>query len=111
MKSRFNFKPKQVSASIYAATASRIDRLSPELRSRFAVFRFREYTDEEFIEVSRRVLTRLEGTSEETATYIAGKVLRKLGSRDVRDCVKIFRLDGESRERIDEVIRTLKEYR
>ena len=93
------------------ATANRIERLSPELRSRFAVFRFREYTDEEFIEVSRRVLTKLEGASEETATYIAGKVLKELGSRDVRDCVKIFRLNGESRERIDEAIKTLREYR
>ncbi|NVM57022.1 MAG: hypothetical protein HWN51_02730, partial [Desulfobacterales bacterium] len=48
---------------------------------------------------------------EETATYIAGKVLRELESRDVRDCVKVIRLNGESRERIDEVIRTLKKYR
>ena len=103
---------KEMRKKVWAvATANRIDRLSPELRSRFAVFRFREYTDEEFIEVSRRILTRFEGASEETATYIAGKVLRELESRDVRDCVKVIRLNGESRERIDEVIRTIKKYR
>ncbi|MBW2675507.1 MAG: AAA family ATPase [Deltaproteobacteria bacterium] len=92
-------------------TANRIERLSPELRSRFVVLRFREYTDEEFVEVSKRVLTRLEGASEGTAAYIADRVLRELKSRDVRDCAKVFRLGGESREQIDEVIRTLRECR
>jgi ATP-dependent Lon protease len=39
------------------AFANRLDRLPPELLSRFTKLRFRDYTEEEFLEVAVKVLT------------------------------------------------------
>jgi len=74
------------------ASANRIDRIPPELLSRFLCLYFRDYTPDEFIKVTTHVLTRREKVSDQVAHYIGLKVLRELDSRDVRDCVKIARL-------------------
>ena len=92
------------------ATANQIHRLSPEIKSRFVTFQFNQYTDEEFLEVGTRVLTMLEYASEEIARYIPLQVLDQLGSRDVRDCIKVYRLVSESEEEVEATIKTLKKY-
>ena len=50
------------------ASANRLDRLPPELLSRFTKLRFRDYTDEEFLEVAVKVLASREGVAESLAT-------------------------------------------
>jgi hypothetical protein len=74
------------------ASANRIDRLPPELLSRFTKLRFRDYTDEEFLEVAVKVLMSREGVVESLAEYIADRTMRVLNSRDVRDAVRTSRL-------------------
>jgi Holliday junction DNA helicase RuvB len=74
------------------ASANRIDRLPPELLSRFTKLRFRDYTDGEFLEVAVKVLTLREGVAESLAEYIADRIIRVLNSRDVRDAVRVSRL-------------------
>lgn len=90
------------------AAANKIDKLPPELLSRFIKMRFHEYTDEEFMEVATKVLEMRENISSSLAIYIADQVLRRLKSRDVRDCIKVARLLREqSRKDVDNVINIL----
>ena len=65
-------------------------RLSPELRSRFAIRRLGTYGRDEFISVVTGMLTRREGVPPEVAREIA----RKLDGRtqDVRDSVRVARM-------------------
>jgi Holliday junction DNA helicase RuvB len=89
------------------AAANRIDKLAPELLSRLVKLRFRDYTDDEFVDVSAKVLQR-EGIPMGLAVYIADQALRKLRTRDVRDALKIARLLKEkTREDVDRVIELL----
>ncbi|MEM2447857.1 MAG: hypothetical protein QXT14_02765 [Candidatus Bathyarchaeia archaeon] len=74
------------------AACNNLNRVSKELRSRFLVLKFREYTYDEFMDVSTNVLTKREGVSPAVAEVIAELVFRVLKSKDVRDCVKVARL-------------------
>ncbi len=90
------------------ASANRIDRLPPELLSRFTKLRFRDYTDEEFLEVAVKVLTSREGVAESLAAYLADRTMRVLNSRDVRDPVRIARLlKTRDKADVDHVINIL----
>ena len=91
------------------ASANRIERIPPELLSRFLRLYFRDYTPDEFVNVTVDVLTRREGISTQVAYHIGQKVMRELGSKDVRDCVKIARLLKEKTvEEVDGLLELLK---
>jgi Holliday junction DNA helicase RuvB len=72
------------------AATNRLDRLSPELRSRFAIRRLNAYGRSDFLTVVRGVLVKRENASPELAEEIA----RRLDgvTQDVRDAVRIARL-------------------
>ncbi len=72
------------------AATNRLDILSPELRSRFAVRRLNPYSREEYLTVVKGVLVRRENTSPE----LAGDVARRLDglTQDVRDAIRVARL-------------------
>jgi len=90
------------------ASANEIRPLPKELLSRFLLLRFRNYTTEEFYEVSVNVLKR-EGLTETLALYIADKVYNILGSKDVRDTVKISRLlKKKTKQEVDRIVEILK---
>jgi hypothetical protein len=90
-------------------SANDISRLPKELLSRFALLRFRDYTDDEFREVTVNVLREQEDIPENLAVYIAEKVLRELNSRDVRDAVRCSRLlKIKTKEEVDSIISILK---
>jgi holliday junction DNA helicase RuvB len=72
------------------AASNRLEKLSPELRSRFAVRRLNPYSREEFLVVVKGVLMRKEHSSEEMADDIASQLDGK--SQDVRDAIRIARL-------------------
>jgi Holliday junction DNA helicase RuvB len=91
------------------ASANRVERIPPELLSRFLKLYFRDYTPQEFIEVTVDVLTKREKVSPQVAFHIGEKVLRELGSKDVRDCVKIARLlKQKTIEEVDGLVELLK---
>lgn len=91
------------------ASANEISRLPKELMSRFLLLRFRDYTDDEFIEVVVNVLKEQENISENLGIYIAERILKELNSRDVRDTVKCARLLRErTKEEVDKIIAILK---
>ncbi len=90
------------------ASANRLDRIPPELLSRFVTLRFRDYTNDEFLEVASKVLTMREGVPMGLAVYIADKILREFKSRDVRDACHVARLLKEhTKEEVDRVITIL----
>jgi Holliday junction DNA helicase RuvB len=90
------------------AAANRIDRLPAELLSRFIRLRFRDYGEDEFVDVAAKVLSQREGIPVGLAVYIADQTLRKLRTRDVRDAVKVARLlKSQTREDVNRVIELL----
>ena len=82
--------------------------LPEAILSRFLVFHFTEYSEEDFIKVCIAVLKRQENTDEELAGYIAKKLALR-GYRDVRDAIKVARLSS-NREDVDKVIETVAKY-
>jgi DNA polymerase III delta prime subunit len=80
---------EQLNTRVYGA-CNYLDKIPPELLSRFLIVEFKPYTREEFIQVSRHVLKVREGLTEEEADMIA-RMMADL-SRDVRDSVKAARL-------------------
>lgn len=72
------------------AASNRLEKLSPELRSRFAIRKLNPYSRSEFLTVVKGVLARKEGLSNDMAEEIARKLDGR--SQDVRDAIRIARL-------------------
>ena len=72
------------------AASNRMDILSPELRSRFAIRRLNPYDRAEFLTVVKGVLVRRENLSPELADEIAQNLDGR--SQDVRDAIRVARL-------------------
>jgi Holliday junction DNA helicase RuvB len=92
------------------ASANSSHRIIEPLLSRFVVLEIPEYTFDEFSEIA---VTRLrkEQVKESIAKVIAQKVWNELGSKDIRDVIKVARL-ASSIEEIPFVVRILnKQYR
>jgi len=80
----------QLNTRVYAA-CNRLSRLPEELKSRFLKLSFEPYTREQFIEVSKKLLTIREKKDEKLATAIA-ETLADTGVRDVREAIRVARL-------------------
>jgi Holliday junction DNA helicase RuvB len=72
------------------AASNRLEKLSPELRSRFAIRKLNAYGRSEFLTVVKGVLVRKEALSNDLAEEIARKLDGR--SQDVRDAIRIARL-------------------
>ena len=72
------------------AASNRLSRLSPELRSRFAICKLAAYSRSDYLNVVRGVLVHREGLAADLAEQIAAR-LDGL-SQDVRDAVRVARL-------------------
>jgi Holliday junction DNA helicase RuvB len=72
------------------AASNRLNLLSPELRSRFAIRKLTAYSRSDYLSVVRSVLARREGLDQE----LADEVARRLDgvSQDVRDAIRVARL-------------------
>lgn len=80
------------------AAANRIDRLPPELLSRFVLLKFREYTEEEFLEVTEKILVERMDIPPQLARKIGEQVMRRLGTKDPRKSIQVARLLREKNE-------------
>ncbi len=72
------------------AASNRLEKLSPELRSRFAIRRLNPYSRTEFLLVVKGVLVRKENLTPEMAEEVAQKLDGR--SQDVRDAIRVARL-------------------
>lgn len=79
------------------ATANSCEKIINPLLSRFAILEIPEYTFEEFTEIAVTRLTK-EDVDESIARDIAEKVWNELGSKDIRDVIKVARLAGSIEE-------------
>ena len=79
----------KTAVKVIAAT-NVVSRLSPELRSRFAIRRLSAYARDEFRTVVKGVLVRREGIEPSVADEIAQRLDGR--SQDVRDAVRVARL-------------------
>ena len=72
------------------AASNRLNMLSPELKSRFAIRKLTAYSRSDYLTVVRGVLARREGLDQE----LADEVARRLDglSQDVRDAIRVARL-------------------
>ncbi|PMP94544.1 MAG: hypothetical protein C0167_03925 [Nitrososphaera sp.] len=93
------------------AEANYVERIAPELMSRFYTLRFREYTPDEYVRVATAVLTKREGVPPELAEHVVMRLLRDVGTRDVRDAVKVARLANGDRAVADSILDYMAEQR
>jgi holliday junction DNA helicase RuvB len=88
------------------ATANSYEKIIQPLLSRFAVLEVPEYTFNEFTDIAISRLSK-ENIEERSARVIAERLWYELGSRDIRDVIKVARLASSSEE-IPFVVKMLK---
>jgi Holliday junction resolvasome RuvABC ATP-dependent DNA helicase subunit len=74
------------------ATSNEIDRLSEPLRSRFMELHLDEYTFEEFMEITRRIVRKKYHLEREIAEKIGYLVWNRMKSKDIRDVLRLAKL-------------------
>ena len=92
------------------ATCNDVSKLSPEMQSRFLKLHLSEYTYPEFHMVAKNLVCGKFKKSEALADKIADSVWNKMGSKDVRDVIKIARLTKKPDD-VDFIAETLEEYK
>jgi len=108
-ETKFNKTRQTELTSWVFATANSCQKIVEPLLSRFLVLQIPEYTFEEFSEIA---VTRLrkENVNEYIASFIAENVWNELGSRDIRDVVKVGRLSDDIQE-VSSLVDIMKKHR
>ena len=91
------------------ASSNDISNIIPALKSRFFIMELEPYSYEQFCQVTMRLLIEQHNVEEEIARATAYMVWNKLGSRNIRDCVRIGRM-AKSVEDVEFVSDTLRKY-
>jgi replication-associated recombination protein RarA len=92
------------------ATSNDVDRLVRPLRSRFLEFELPEYTWENFLEITQKLLHKRYGLDESTSAKVAEVVWSSLQTRDIRDALAIGKL-AKSTEDVEFIAITLQKYK
>jgi MoxR-like ATPase len=97
----------QIKGSKIFGTCNEINRISKPLRSRFRKLFLPRYTEEQFLDVSEKVLSK---TSPSIARYIAANVWKNGG--DIRDVISIGKLvrKSDGPEQMGLIIKTMEKY-
>ena len=78
------------------ATSNDVERLSRPLRSRLMELHLKEYSYEEFIEISRRLLEKNYHLDASIGEEIGNAVWNRIKSKDIRDAINIAKLTKSS---------------
>ena len=102
MSKQYDFKIK--GAKVFAA-CNEITRLSKPLQSRFRRLYLPRYTDEQFLEVSVKVLPKLK------SAHVIGEVVWDQGG-DIRDVISIGKLvrKNDGPEEVEQILSTMIKY-
>jgi holliday junction DNA helicase RuvB len=92
------------------ASANTITTLSKPLLTRFIVFSLKPYTYEDFEEVTVHVLGRRYGIKQDLAIVVASAVWHKMGTPNIRQCIKIAKLT-KKKEDVEWLVETMKKYK
>jgi Holliday junction DNA helicase RuvB len=74
------------------ASSNNISNIIPALKSRFFIIELEPYSYEQFCQITMRLLIEQHKVMEEIAKATAHMVWNRLGSRNIRDCVRIGRM-------------------
>jgi replication-associated recombination protein RarA len=102
-------RSKQMKSLKVFATTNNVDALSPPLRSRFMEFHLPEYTFDQFCEISRRLLSKRFGHSDQVADEIAAAVWNEMQSKDIRNVLTIAKL-VHSIDDVSWLVQTFRKY-
>ena len=91
------------------ATSNNINKLTPEMKSRFLIFHLKEYSYKEFVQVGKNLFEKKFPKKLRIADKVIDAVWNKMKSNDVRDVIKLARLCRADID-IDKVIRALQKY-
>jgi Holliday junction DNA helicase RuvB len=91
------------------ATSNEIENLSKPLRSRFMEIHLDEYTFDEFMEITRRILTKKFRLGAEISEKIGNSVWNQMQSKDIRDVLQIARL-AKTLSDVDWLVEVQKKY-
>ena len=102
-KKQYDF---QIKVAKVFATCNEINRLSTPLQSRFRRLFLSRYTEEQFLDVSEKVLPKLSNL----ARYIGANVWKNRG--DIRDVISIGKLvrKSDAPQEIELIIKTMMKY-
>ena len=92
------------------ATSNDLDRLVSPLKSRFLEFELPEYTWENFLEITQKLLHNRYGLEEITSAKIALVVWSSMQTRDIRDVLAIGKLT-KGTEDVEFIAKTLEKYK
>ena len=73
------------------ATCNKVEKLSPEMRSRFLKFHLKEYSLEEFNMIAFNIVIDRFNRTQDFAQKLALAVWYKMNSKDIRDVIKVAR--------------------
>jgi Holliday junction DNA helicase RuvB len=90
------------------ATSNDTNHMLTPLLSRFMVLHFKQYSFENFQEISIHMLGQ-EGIGKEIAAEVASQVWHKMKSKDIRDCLKIAHL-ARSKTDVSWIVGTIQKY-
>ena len=90
------------------ATSNDTNHMLTPLLSRFMVLHFKQYSFENFQEISIHMLGQ-EGVGKEIAAEVAFQVWHKMKSKDIRDCLKIAHL-ARSKTDVSWIVGTIQKY-
>ena len=91
------------------ATCNNMHRMAPEMLSRFLKFHRKPYTYAEFKMIATNIATKRFGRTVEFGEKVADAVWSGMGSRDIRDTIKVMRL-CKNIEEIDVIMKALEAY-
>ncbi len=91
------------------ASSNDMSNIIPALKSRFFIIELEPYSYEQFCQITMRLLIEQHKVKEEIAKATAHMVWNRLGSKNIRDCVRIGRI-AKSVEDVDFISDTLRRY-
>jgi MoxR-like ATPase len=92
------------------ASCNSTDKLLPPLLTRFTVFHFKPYTEEEFVEIVVNILDREECIDRDIALLVSDGVFNRLKSSNIRECIRIARLARNESAQVNRIIDTFAKY-
>jgi Holliday junction DNA helicase RuvB len=97
--------------SVFATANSTNKKVLPPLLTRFCILYLRPYSQQEFREITKRILYDEERIEQSIAYAISDAVWTKMRSANIRDCIRIGRMvDKSSVEDVNLIVNILLKY-
>jgi len=92
------------------ASFNTVEKMLPPLLTRFRDIHFKQYSEQEFVEIAVEILDREEGG--DVAMIIADAVYNRLKSTNIRECVRLARLTRSDNNlaNLERIIETFTKY-